>query len=132
MMNYKITYKALDNKKVYSLQIINWGYKWYCMDTSIPEIKEKQQATRDRYNAEHAGDPYPDPFLRGPKLPFMPVAFNKKVREKMGEVVKGGYRRPTTFIFENVEYNISNGTLWINDMTHFEKLTFGYNRGNRE
>jgi hypothetical protein len=132
MMNYKITYKALDDKKVYTLKVTSWWSKWYTIDDTIPELKEKQKSEKEAWNEKNLllSDM---PFVKGPKLSSLKVAFNKKIREQIGEdILKASYRMPTTFIIENAEYNLKDGIVWINDMTHFQRLDASYNRGNRE
>ena len=131
-MNYKITYKALDNKKAYTLQIINWWGKWYTLDDTIPELKEKQKPEKEKWYEDNA-ERSESPFTRGPKLSSFKVAFNKKIRERIGEdILKASYRMPTVFMVENAEYNLKDGIVWINGMTHFEERTRAYNRGSRE
>jgi hypothetical protein len=132
IMTYKITYKAFDNKKAYTLTVIKWGNRWYTTDEVIPELEEKQKPQRQKWYEENLLNS-DNPFIKGPKLASLPVAFSKKVREQIGEdILKASYRTPTAFIFENADYNIQNGTLWINGMTHFEKRSSSYNRGSRE
>ena len=131
-MNYKITYKALDDKKAYTLQVISWWGKWYTMDETIPELKEKQKPQREKWYEDNRARSE-SPFTRGPKLASFKVAFNKKIREQIGEdILKASYRMPTTFMIENAEYNLKEGIVWINGMTHFERHSSGYDRGSRE
>lgn len=131
-MNYKIVYKAMDNRKAYTLQIINWGGRWYTLDDTIPELKEKQRPQREKWYQDNA-EQSENPFARGPKLSTFKVAFNKKIRERIGEdTLKASYRMPTVFMVENAEYNLKDGIVWINGMTHFEKRSINYNRGSRE
>ena len=131
-MNYKIAYKALDDKKAYTLQVISWWGKWYTMDETIPELKEKQKPQREKWYEDNRARSE-SPFTRGPKLASFKVAFNKKIREQIGEdILKASYRMPTVFMIENAEYNLQDDIVWINDMTHFERSSSGYDRGSRE